>query len=128
MSLTTFSRSSSLWLNSSNSLCMICPDSSMMRRGHFNFAQRGHYSFGLTSAPQKWKPGAASATIGNMTDTEIIQGDFEQQPLRSYAESAYLDYAMYVVLDRALPHVGDGLKPVQRRIVYALSELGLTAA
>jgi len=63
-----------------------------------------------------------------MTDTEIIQGDFEQQPLRSYAESAYLDYAMYVVLDRALPHVGDGLKPVQRRIVYAMSELGLSAA
>src|SRR5690625_3801598 len=63
-----------------------------------------------------------------MTNTEIIQGDFEQQPLRSYAESAYLDYAMYVVLDRALPHVGDGLKPVQRRIVYAMSELGLSAA
>ncbi len=53
---------------------------------------------------------------------------FEQVPLRSYAERAYLDYAMYVVLDRALPHVGDGLKPVQRRIVYAMSELGLSAA
>src|SRR5699024_1280771 len=48
--------------------------------------------------------------------------------LRSYAESAYLDYAMYVVLDRALPHVSDGLKPGQRRIVYAMSELGLSAA
>ncbi|MEE4295160.1 MAG: DNA topoisomerase IV subunit A [Wenzhouxiangella sp.] len=53
---------------------------------------------------------------------------FEQVPLRSYAERAYLDYAMYVVLDRALPHVGDGLKPVQRRIIYAMSELGLSAA
>lgn len=46
-------------------------------------------------------------------------------PLREYAEKAYLDYSMYVILDRALPHVGDGLKPVQRRIIYAMSELGL---
>ena len=53
---------------------------------------------------------------------------FEQMPLRQYAERAYLDYSMYVILDRALPHVGDGLKPVQRRIVYAMSELGLSAA
>ena len=53
---------------------------------------------------------------------------FETQPLRDYAEKAYLDYSMYVVLDRALPNVGDGLKPVQRRIVYAMSELGLSAA
>ncbi|MBN8225000.1 MAG: DNA topoisomerase IV subunit A [Xanthomonadales bacterium] len=53
---------------------------------------------------------------------------FEQIPLREYAERAYLDYSMYVVLDRALPFVGDGLKPVQRRIVYAMSELGLGAA
>ena len=52
---------------------------------------------------------------------------FEQIPLREYAERAYLDYSMYVVLDRALPFVGDGLKPVQRRIVYAMSELGLNA-
>jgi len=53
---------------------------------------------------------------------------FEQMPLKEYAERAYLDYSMYVILDRALPHVGDGLKPVQRRIVYAMSELGLSAA
>lgn len=46
-------------------------------------------------------------------------------PVREYAEKAYLDYSMYVILDRALPHVGDGLKPVQRRIIYAMSELGL---
>ena len=52
---------------------------------------------------------------------------FEQIPLREYAERAYLDYSMYVVLDRALPFLGDGLKPVQRRIVYAMSELGLNA-
>lgn len=53
---------------------------------------------------------------------------YEERPLREYAEKAYLDYSMYVVLDRALPHVADGLKPVQRRIVYAMSELGLSAA
>jgi len=49
----------------------------------------------------------------------------EQLPLRDFAEKAYLDYSMYVILDRALPHIGDGLKPVQRRIIYAMSELGL---
>ena len=53
---------------------------------------------------------------------------FEQIPLREYAERAYLDYSMYVVLDRALPFIGDGLKPVQRRIVYAMSELGLSSS
>jgi len=60
--------------------------------------------------------------------TETANLPFEQVPLREYAERAYLDYSMYVILDRALPHVGDGLKPVQRRIVYAMSELGLSAA
>ena len=48
----------------------------------------------------------------------------EQQPLKEYTEKAYLDYSMYVILDRALPQIGDGLKPVQRRIIYAMSELG----
>src|SRR5690606_32443092 len=57
-----------------------------------------------------------------------LQDNHEQIPLKDYAERAYLDYSMYVVLDRALPFVGDGLKPVQRRIVYAMSELGLDAA
>lgn len=52
----------------------------------------------------------------------------ERQSLRDFTEKAYLDYSMYVILDRALPHIGDGLKPVQRRIVYAMSELGLSAA
>ncbi len=55
-----------------------------------------------------------------------LQG-VEQQPLHEFTEKAYLDYSMYVILDRALPHIGDGLKPVQRRIVYAMSELGLNA-
>src|SRR5690606_1495628 len=57
----------------------------------------------------------------------IQQNDFEQVSLKTYAEKAYLDYSMYVILDRALPHIGDGLKPVQRRIIYAMSELGLKA-
>ncbi|MCU7842800.1 MAG: DNA topoisomerase IV subunit A [Candidatus Thiodiazotropha sp. (ex Monitilora ramsayi)] len=52
----------------------------------------------------------------------------EQVPLSQFTEKAYLDYSMYVILDRALPHIGDGLKPVQRRIVYAMSELGLSAS
>jgi topoisomerase-4 subunit A len=50
----------------------------------------------------------------------------EQLPLSRFAEDAYLNYSMYVIMDRALPHVGDGLKPVQRRIIYAMSELGLS--
>ena len=58
---------------------------------------------------------------------QIIIGDdgVERQSLRAYTENAYLNYSMYVILDRALPHIGDGLKPVQRRIIYAMSELGL---
>lgn len=51
----------------------------------------------------------------------------EQKPLSEFTEKAYLDYSMYVILDRALPNIADGLKPVQRRIVYAMSELGLKA-
>ena len=54
--------------------------------------------------------------------------EIEQTPVSEFARKAYLDYSMYVILDRALPHVADGLKPVQRRIVYAMSELGLSAA
>lgn len=55
--------------------------------------------------------------------TEVL----EQIPLRRFTEDAYLNYSMYVIMDRALPHIGDGLKPVQRRIIYAMSELGLSA-
>lgn len=51
----------------------------------------------------------------------------EKLPLAKFTEDAYLNYAMYVIMDRALPHIADGLKPVQRRIVYAMSELGLSA-
>lgn len=58
----------------------------------------------------------------------VLQENFEQLPLKDFAEKAYLDYSMYVILDRALPSLADGLKPVQRRIVYAMSELGLNAA
>lgn len=54
--------------------------------------------------------------------------NIERIPLQVFTEKAYLDYSMYVILDRALPHIGDGLKPVQRRIIYAMSELGLKAA
>jgi len=54
-----------------------------------------------------------------------IDEGVERLPLKEYTERAYLDYSMYVILDRALPHIGDGLKPVQRRIIYAMSELGL---
>jgi len=60
-----------------------------------------------------------------MTETTMINDAIEQISLRGYTEKAYLDYSMYVILDRALPNIGDGLKPVQRRIIYAMSELGL---
>ena len=61
------------------------------------------------------------------TQNELNFEGVEQLPLRTFTEKAYLEYSMYVILDRALPNVGDGLKPVQRRIIYAMSELGLAA-
>jgi topoisomerase-4 subunit A len=63
-----------------------------------------------------------------MKNQEFNFEGIEQVPLATFTEKAYLDYSMYVVLDRALPHLGDGLKPVQRRIVYAMSDLGLSAS
>ncbi len=63
-----------------------------------------------------------------MQDQELNFEGIEKQALRTFTEKAYLDYSMYVILDRALPALGDGLKPVQRRITYAMSELGLSAA
>jgi topoisomerase-4 subunit A len=63
-----------------------------------------------------------------MQDQELNFEGVERQPLRTFTEKAYLDYSMYVILDRALPFLGDGLKPVQRRIIYAMGELGLAAA
>ncbi len=59
---------------------------------------------------------------------EITFDGVEQLPLRKFTEDAYLNYSMYVIMDRALPYIGDGLKPVQRRIIYAMSELGLSAS
>ena len=56
---------------------------------------------------------------------ELVTDFTERRSLADFTEQAYLNYSMYVILDRALPHIGDGLKPVQRRIVYAMSELGL---
>ncbi|RKF18456.1 DNA topoisomerase IV subunit A [Alginatibacterium sediminis] len=62
-----------------------------------------------------------------MNDAELSLEGIERQPLEQFTEQAYLNYSMYVIMDRALPHIGDGLKPVQRRIIYAMSELGLSA-
>ena len=63
-----------------------------------------------------------------MAQSALDFDGIERRPLGAFTEKAYLDYSMYVILDRALPALGDGLKPVQRRIVYAMSELGLSAA
>jgi len=60
-------------------------------------------------------------------DIQVAEGDVERLSLKEYTEKAYLDYSMYVILDRALPNIGDGMKPVQRRIVYAMRELALSA-
>lgn len=59
---------------------------------------------------------------------ELNYEGIEQMPIKRFTEDAYLNYSMYVIMDRALPFIGDGLKPVQRRIVYAMSELGLNAS
>lgn len=61
-----------------------------------------------------------------MTEIVVTADGLEQLPLRRFTEDAYLNYSMYVIMDRALPFIGDGLKPVQRRIIYAMSELGLS--
>ena len=63
-----------------------------------------------------------------MSDISMNYEGVERLPLKEFTEKAYLEYSMYVILDRALPYIGDGLKPVQRRIIYAMSELGLSAA
>jgi topoisomerase-4 subunit A len=76
---------------------------------------------GQGSLPLGAGPDGEAPTVASLTDGE-------EMPLAAFTEKAYLDYSMYVVLDRALPHLADGLKPVQRRIVYAMSELGLSAA
>jgi topoisomerase-4 subunit A len=63
-----------------------------------------------------------------MREQQLNFDGIERVPLATFTEKAYLDYSMYVILDRALPHIGDGLKPVQRRIIYAMSDLGLSAS
>ncbi len=60
--------------------------------------------------------------------SNLSNKNFEVRPMAEFAEEAYLNYSMYVIMDRALPYIGDGLKPVQRRIIYAMSELGLNAS
>jgi len=62
-----------------------------------------------------------------MSESLLSLEGVERRSLAEFTEQAYLNYSMYVIMDRALPHIGDGLKPVQRRIVYAMSELGLSA-
>ena len=62
-----------------------------------------------------------------MSNNDFTMEGVERLPLHTFTEDAYLNYSMYVIMDRALPHIGDGLKPVQRRIIYAMSELGLSA-
>lgn len=74
------------------------------------------------------KRASARASKAPVTaDQTALMADVEKLALSEYTEKAYLDYSMYVILDRALPNIADGLKPVQRRIIYAMSELGLSA-
>lgn len=63
-----------------------------------------------------------------MKQADLLFDNIEQTSITTFSEKAYLDYSMYVILDRALPFIGDGLKPVQRRIIYAMSQLGLSAS
>ena len=81
-------------------------------------------------ARRERQPGR-SIVMGDQKELDFTTGSngtaMDTQPLKEFAEKAYLDYSMYVILDRALPFIGDGLKPVQRRIIYAMSELGLSA-
>src|SRR5579863_9845382 len=73
------------------------------------------------------QPRASAGMSGPPENQELNFEGVERQPLSTFTEKAYLDYSMYVILDRALPFLGDGLKPVQRRITYAMSELALSA-
>src|SRR5690349_3139593 len=73
------------------------------------------------------QPRRGAGMKGPPESGELNFEGIERQPLGTFTEKAYLDYSMYVILDRALPALGDGLKPVQRRIVYSMSELGLSA-
>jgi len=88
----------------------------------------------LSDEPKTKRPGKAKRADSKerqqsliLAGAEFIGESVEELAVSAYTEKAYLDYSMYVILDRALPHIGDGLKPVQRRIIYAMSELGLSA-
>ena len=82
----------------------------------------------MAAKTTKRKAKRVSATRRRKNAKLPFTGDsIKQMPVQQFAEQAYLDYSMYVILDRALPFLGDGLKPVQRRIIYAMSELGLKA-
>jgi topoisomerase IV subunit A len=78
------------------------------------------------STPSKKSPARRGKAAALQARPRVA--NIERLPLATFTEKAYLDYSMYVVLDRALPNIADGLKPVQRRIIYAMSELGLSAA
>ncbi len=83
---------------------------------------------GLMTEKYGLKPRGTSKRSNDMTNQQISAVEtHEQIAFHEFARKAYLNYSMYVILDRALPHIGDGLKPVQRRIVYAMSQLGLSA-
>jgi topoisomerase-4 subunit A len=77
---------------------------------------------------RKSSKSSTSPDLSQQVQLALEDENIENMAMASFAEKAYLDYSMYVILDRALPSVADGLKPVQRRIVYAMSELGLNAA
>ena len=84
----------------------------------------------MAQKKKKAKKAPRKTTKGSKSLAKAVEDSYlgiEQLPLKTFAEKSYLDYSMYVILDRALPHIGDGLKPVQRRIIYAMSELGLRA-
>jgi len=81
---------------------------------------------GKKAAGKKKKASAKQAEV-EVEALSTISENVERLPLSEYTEKAYLDYSMYVILDRALPNIADGLKPVQRRIIYAMSELGLSS-
>ena len=82
-----------------------------------------------SSSKQNGAKNKARPTRGKATPMARPRAaSIERLPLAAFTEKAYLDYSMYVILDRALPNISDGLKPVQRRIIYAMSELGLNAA
>ncbi len=82
-----------------------------------------------TTKKRATKKKASKKSAKNVATADLFSNiEVEELSVSAYTEKAYLDYSMYVILDRALPHIGDGLKPVQRRIIYAMSELGLSAA